>query len=389
MKLAVGLFIESESADRAKEVQWSADLFDGFIDESLCEFVIDHTEAHEGVLRHRRAVAVSFFSQWARNLRAGRGPLAAVMLRYLIRIGSELTSKFRNDGADFKACFEAVLDICERRPEFRSGIREDLADVLARRIGDAGYWTGDEVALRLATQCAPVFTKEGLEGVVRSVVALLKKTAPSDGNWIIVKPAIRFLAEECVGELAEQNREFGSEIVREVLRFNSDESAGTYAADILFALNRYPPFLLHSEDIGKQFKPVVDLALEKASAINASSAVNNMMALLVVPRAGGREAITRVLQVLSRVLDSAISRKPVLSFAPAYFPVRYLVAYRSDICKESTLRLEELDRLLFELCGKLKEIWAVAIEQPSIFAPLAFLRSQPADRATVDRKSVV
>jgi len=382
-KLAVGLLIESESSDRAKQVRWSEDLLDACVDDTVSRFVIDHTEAHAGVRKHRRTVAIVLFAEWARNIGAGRGDLATLMLGYLIRIGSDSDSNFRKDGADFLTCFEAVLDICKRRPEFRSGIRYELANVLARRIGGTGYWTGDDIALRLAAECAPVFTDEGLKHVVSAAVALLKKTHPSDGNWVIVKPAIRLLGEECVGNLAERDNELGSEIVREVLKFNGSDSDGTYAADIIFALNRYPPVLLHAQGVEDQYKPLVKQALEKASAINASNAVNNMMALLIAPRAAGQDAIACVLQILGKILDSAVSGKSALSFGAAYTPVRYLVAYRTEICRESAMRLEEFDRSLAELCGQLQGVWHTAIEHPSIFAPLALLRKQPAERAIV------
>lgn len=382
-KLAIGLLIEGESSDRVKEVQWSEDFLDACVDETLCRFVIDHAEVYAGANRHRRTVAISLFSEWACSIGVGRAPLATLMLGYLIRIGSDLRSNFQKDGADFQTCFEAVLDICKRRPEFRFGIRDELANLLARRIGDIGYWTGEDIALQLAMECAPAFTEEGLKHVVSAALALLKKTHPSDGNWVIVKPAIRLLGEECVANLAACDSELGSEIIQEILKFNGGDSDGTYAADIIFALNRYPSVLLHAQGIKDQFKPLVKQALEKASTINASNSVNNMMALLVAPRAAGHEAVARVQEILGKILDSGVNGKSVLSFGAAYTPVRYLVAYRTDICRESGMPVEEFDRSLAELSGKLKGLWHTAIDHPSIFAPLALLRKQPAERAIV------
>lgn len=382
-KLAIGLLIEGESSDRAKEVRWSEDLLDECVDDTLCQFVIGHVEAHAGVRKYRQTVAIVLFAEWARNIGAGRGALATQMLDYLIRTGSNSDSNFRKDGADFQTCFEAVLDICKRRPEFRSGICDQLANVLARRIGHTGYWTGEDIALRLATECAPVFTDEGLKRVVSATVALLNNTGASDGNWVIVKPAIRLLGEECVGNLAERDGELGSEIVREVLKFNSSDSDGTYAADIIFALNRYPPILLHAQGVEDQYKPLVKQAQGKASAINASNAVNYMMSLLVAPRAAGQEAIAHVLQLLGKILESGVSGESVLSFGSAYMPVRYLVAYGTEICRESAMPKEGFDRSLSELSLQLQRVWHTAIEYPSIFAPLALLREQPAERAIV------
>jgi hypothetical protein len=382
-KLAIGLLIEGENSDWAKEVRWSEDLLDACVDDTLCQFVIEHAEAHAGACKHRRTVAIALFAEWARNIGVGRGTLATLMLNYLIRIGSDSNSNFRKDGADFQTCFEAVLDICKRRPEFRSGIRDELANVLARRIGGTGYWTGEDVALRLATECAPVFTNEGLKSVVIAVVALLKKTHASDGNWVIAKPAIRLLGEECVGNLAERDSELGSEIVREVLKFNGGDSDGTYAADIIFSLNRYPPVLLHAQGVENQYESLVKQALEKASTINASNAVNNMMALLVAPKVSGKKAIARVLENLGRILASGVNGKSALSFGPAYTPIRYLVAYRTDICRESAMPVEAFDRSLAELSAELQRVWNTAIEHPSIFAPLALLRKQPAEPAIV------
>ncbi len=382
-KLAISLLIEGESSNWAKEVRWSEDLLDACVDDTLCQFVIHHAEAHAGVRKHRRAVAIALFAEWARNIGAGRGTLATLMLEYLIRLGSDSNSNFRKDDADFQTCFEAVLDVCKRRPEFRFGIRDELASVLARRIGGTGYWTGEDIALRLAAECAPVFTDEGLKHVVGAAVALLRNTHPSDGNWVIVKPAIRLLGEECVGDLAVRDGELGSEMVREVLKFNGGDSDGTYAADIIFALNRYPPVLLHAQGVEDQYKPLVKQALEKASAINSSNAVNNMMALLVAPRVAGKEAIALVLEILGKILDSGVNGKSALSFGPAYTPVRYLVAYRTDICRESGMPVEDFDRSLAELSGQLQRVWHTAIEHPSIFAPLAILRKQAAEPAIV------
>lgn len=382
-KLAVGLLIEGEGSSWVKEIRWSEDLLDACVDDTMCHFVISHAEAHAGVLKHRRTVAIAIFSEWARNIGVGRDGLATLMLHYLILIGSDSKASFIKDGVDFQTCFEAVLDICKRRPEFRSSIRDELADVLARRIGDTGYWTGEDVALRLAIECAPVFTDEGLMGVVRAVVALLKNTHPSDGSWVVVKPAIRLLSERRVGDLAERDRKLGGEIVREILRFNNGESNGTYAADIIFALNRYPAVLLHAQDVKNQYRSLVKQALEKASAINASNAVNNLMALLVAPRAAGEDAITRTLEILGKILDSGASGKSVLSFGPAYTLVRYLVAYRADICRESAMSAEVFDLSLAQLSEKLQVVWDAAIEHPSIFAPLALLRRQPAEPTIV------
>ena len=381
--LAIGLLIESESSNWAKEIRWSEDLVDACVDETLCQYVIDHAEAHEGACRRRRSVAVVLFAEWTRSIGAGRAALATLMLNYLIRIGSDSNAGPFNGGADLKTCFEAILDICKRRPEFRIGIRDELANVLARRIGDAGYWTGEDIALRLATECAPVFTDDGLKRVVSSAVALLKKTHSSDGNWVIVKPALRLLSEECVGNLAGRDGELGSQIVLEVLKFNGSDGDGTYAADIIFTLNRYPPVLLHTQGVEDQFKSLIEQALKKASAINTSNAVNNMMALLVAPRSVGQETVVRVLQILVEILDSVERGKTSLSFGSAYMPIRYLVAYGTDICRESDTPLEEFNRSLVELCVKLLRVWGAAIINPAIFAPLTLLRVQPAERAIV------
>jgi hypothetical protein len=382
-KLTVSLLIESENSDRAKHIRWSEDLLDSVVDEGICQYIIDHAEMYNGVRKHRRAVAVVLFSEWACKISAARRALAAMMLRYLIRIGSDLNAGVIKDGADFKTCFSAVLDICERRPELRHDIRDELAEVLARRIGDAGYWTGEEIALRLAAECASAFTEEGLKRVVRAVLALLGKTDPSPGNWVIAKPAIQLLGEVSVATLAEGDLELGQDILRAVLKFNGSESGGAYAADIIFSLNQYPRIFLRSRDVDDQYKPVIAQALEKASNVNASSAVNNMMALLVAPRAAGYEAIASVLQILHKLVESAVSGKAALSFGPAYTPLRYLVAYRTEICEESGMPVEEMARSLANLCRLVQTVWHSAIGNPTIFAPLALLREQAADRVTV------
>ncbi|MBY0242008.1 MAG: hypothetical protein K2X55_22120 [Burkholderiaceae bacterium] len=381
-RLAIGLLIESESSDWAKEVRWSEDLVDACVDETLCQYVINHVEAHEGVCKRRRTVAVALFAEWARNISAGRAALATLMLNYLIKIGSDSNANLFNAGADLKTCFEAVLDICKRRPEFRLGIRDELANVLALRIGSAGYWTGEDIALRLATECASVFTDDGLKRVVSSAVALLKKVHPSDGNWVVVKPALRLLSEECVGNLAGRNGELGNEIVLEVLKFNGSDD-GTYSADIIFTLNCYPPVLLRTQGVEDQFKLLIEQALKRASAINSSNAVNNMMALLVAPKSVGQQTVVRVLQILVEILDSVERGKASLSFGSAYMPIRYLVAYGTDICRESDTPLEEFNRSLAELCGKLLRVWGAATTNPAIFAPLSLLRVQRAERAIV------
>lgn len=320
LKMAVGLLIESENADGAKSIPWPDELLDSIVDESVCQHIIDRAETYTGTLKRRRAVAVILFSRWARNVGPARRGLAAKMIRYLLHIGSDQNADLRVDGADFQTCFSAVLEICERRPEFRNDIREELADILARRIGNIGYWTGEDVALRLAAECAPVFTEDGLKRVVRTVVALLDRLDPSEGSWVIARPAIRLLGEVNVAKLAEDDKALGSAILHAILKFNSIESGGTYAADILFSLNQYSPVLLHSSDIDEQYKPLVDQALNKASIINASNAVANIMALLVSPKVAGREVISRVLGILCRLIESAVSGNAALSFGQAYPP---------------------------------------------------------------------
>ena len=382
-KLAIGLLIESESSEQTKKIRWSDELLDACVDGALCQFVIDHAEAYEGSRQYRRTVAVVLFKEWASNIGAGQDALVAQMLHYLISIGSNLNSDFRKNGADFQICFEAVLNVCKLRPEFRMAIRDELANVLALRIGNAGFWTGEDIALQLATECAPVFTVEKLKDVVTATVTLLKKTNPSDGNWVIVKPAVKLLSQECVGSLAELDGELGSAIIKEILKFNAGDSNGAYAADIIFALNRYPASLLRVQDVESQYTSLIQQALDKASTISASNAVNNMMALLVAPRAAGQEAIAKVLEILSKIFETTANGKSSLSFGPAYAPVRYLVAYHADICRESTMPEDEFDRSLAQLYEKLQMIWHIAIENPAIFAPLALLREKPAELAIV------
>lgn len=382
-KLAIGLLIESESAGEAKEIRWSEDLLDACVDHNLCQFVIDHTEAYAGVRNHRRIVTILLFTEWASDIGTGRGDIAALMLHYLIRIGSELNTSVLKNGADFRTCFGAVLEVCKRRPELRVGIRDELEKVLAGRIGSTGHWTGEDIALRLALEFAPVFTEEGLKQVVSSVVAQLEKTDPSHGNWVIVRPAIQLLGEKCVGSLGERDAALGCEILRQLLKFGGKESDGTYAADIIFALNSYPPLLLRNKGIEDQYQLVIGEAINKASAINASNAVNFLMSLLVAPRAAGQRAIASVLQILETILESGVAGKSALSFGAAYTPVRYLVAYSEDICRESTIPKVDFYRSLAELCEKLKLVWHTAIMHPEIFAPLALLRKMPAERAIV------
>lgn len=382
-KLAIGLLIESESSEQTKKIRWSDELLDACVDGTLCQFVIDHAEAYVGSRQYRRTVAVVLFTEWACNIGAGREALVAQMLHYLISTGSNLNSDFRKNGADFQICFEAVLNVCKLRPEFRMAIRDELADVLAQRIGNAGFWTGEDIALQLATECAPIFTVEKLKDVVIATVTLMKKTNSSDGNWVIVKPAIKLLSQECVGSLAELDSELGSAIIKEILKFNVGDSNGTYAADIIFALNRYPASLLRVQDVECQYTLLIQQALDKASTISSSNAVNNMMALLVAPRAAGQEAIAKVLQILSKIFETTANGKSPLSFGQAYAPVRYLVAYHADICRESTMPKDEFDRSLAQLYEKLQMIWHTAVASPGIFAPLALLREKPAELAIV------
>ncbi|WP_281660935.1 hypothetical protein [Microvirgula aerodenitrificans] len=380
-KLSIRLLVESENWGAVDRIEWSDTFIENHLDDNVCDFVIGRAEIYEGCRKYRQSVAIALFKVWSLKASIHKSSAVESMLKYMVNTCSGLSASAYGAGVDRNVCLKAIQEVGKRRPEFRYLIHTDLSELLCATIGKAGFWTGEEALLEVASIFAQNFTLSELTRLTSSVLGLLDSIDPAAEMWTIVRPAMVFLSNEHVKLLTKNEPLLGRRIIETILRFS--EGQDTFSTQGIFVLNDFSPEILQDAVVKDRLGSAINDVRTRALTANSSNAVTNILALLIAPRIADREGIQDALVGLEKILQSAVEANPAISFSHAYEPLRYLAKYSQKIIAEASIQSKEMHSHLEALYVQVRDVWHVASHNPSVFAPFSFVGQSSPNPTTV------
>jgi hypothetical protein len=208
----------------------------------------------------------------------------------------------------------------------------------------------------------------------------LDKIDPVNGVWVIVQPALNLLASTESKQLSEKDPGLGHRIFSTVLRFGLNQE--TEHARLLFYLQDFD-MKSADEPMLAQLREVVDDVRRKAGAINASNAAENVQALLVSPAIAGKDGVKDAITALIAIVNSAIGKRPSLSFPFAYLPLLLLAARQDKIADDIQVTVDEFRGWLKPVLDLFPAVWAKSKENPLIFAQFSLPEATKPNSVTI------
>lgn len=363
--MAVRLMLESGQVKVAKQLVWNERVVRSYLADATVDSIIAHADKNEGSRNERRKVLIELFGSWTRCLTPVQSEFSKRLQTYLAGIANDDTLHIFGQENAGQRCLELLNELAESRPEFRSIMTKTVANVIVARMSVHAYWTVHAEAMKLADTYLDSFSPNELVEVITAVLTFLDKIDPANGAWVIVQPALGILASTESKHLSEKDPILGRRIFSTVLRFGLNQD--TEHARLLFYLQ---DFDIKSADAPMlaQLKEVVDDVRRKAGVINASNAVENIQALLVAPTIVGEDGVKDAITALIAIMNSAIGKRPSLSFAYAYTPLLLLAARQDKIADNIKITANEFRCWLKPVLDLFPAIWAKSQENPLIFA---------------------
>ena len=370
--MGVRLLAQSEQADMARKIDWSAKLVRAYVDEDAVGLLLSQTNAIDASKDERVGAGLELLRGWCLVLPADRVPLAMQMLRFIATVAathrSSLSSR-RNVGG---RGMEVLRDVAEKRPEFRAGVASEVVPAILSKFEQGEFWTGTAEALKVSSLYLDVLGPTDIRAVVSVTLSLLDKMDPSRDVWVLVRPALDLLVSQEVQRLSKQDRELGNRIISTILRFGLNQK--TEHTRLLFYLYHFDLGSVYEEPTLTQLKEVVDDVRKQALTIYASNAIDNVCALLLASSAAGPDGVKDALKALTLALNSAFGepRRVALAFPFAYQAFLILAERQEQIAKDISVSGNEFRAGLHPFVDQIAALWSHGTENPVIFAPFSF-----------------
>jgi hypothetical protein len=370
--MGIRLLVQSEQADLAKKIDWSAKLVRAYVDKEAVGLLLSQTNAIDASKDERVGAALELLRGWCLVLPADRAPLATQMLRFIATVAATHKSSFSNRRNVGGRGMEALRDVAEKRPEFRAGIAPEIVPAILSKFEQGEFWTGTAEALNLSARYFDVLEPKDIRAIVSATLSLLDKMDPSRDVWVLVRPALDLLVSQEVQRLSKQDRELGNRIVSTILRFGLNQK--TEHTRLLFYLYHFDLGSVYEEPTLTQLKEVVDDVRKQALTIYASNAIDNVCALLLASSAAGPDGVKDALHALTLALNTAVGepRRIALAFPFAYQAFLILAERQEQIARDIAENIDEFRARLRPFVDQLVELWSHSTKNPVIFASFSF-----------------
>src|SRR5579864_141697 len=367
--MATRLLLESGQAASVSKFFWSERLVRLYVNASLVDAVIAHTNRNEGAKAERINVAIECFRCWAERLAPEDTEVAAKMLKSLANVAqNRAASLFSSQNAGGRS-LELLYELAESRPEFRAGAAYDVANAIVAKLSSNDFWKGKADALKVADAYLNAFLEADIIHVVSAVLTLLDSMDPAKDVWPIVQPALELLMSEDLPRLALKEPEFGRRVVSTILRFGLNQK--TEHARFLFFLQNFDLLSISDASALERLKAVLQHVRGSALNINASNAIYNINALLYASKVSGQEGVADALQALTRILESASAARPSISLGHAYSPLSLLAERQAQIIADTSIPPSTFRVQLEKLLDFVFNDTATTEKNPMVFASLS------------------
>lgn len=367
--MAIRLLLESGDTKSVAQIRWNEQLIDIYVDEHCVDFVISHALAHAGSKLDRQLVAVELFRGWTEQISPARTDVATSMLKNIALLAREPLSFYENLNLGGRS-LKALQSIAKKRPELRRSLEPEVATAIMEKLHSPESWRNSETAIETALEYMEIFPDETLGTIIKSTLSMLDQISPKAGLWPVVRPALNLLTSESVKCLSTKEPELGRRIVSTILHFGLQQDSEN--ARLLFYLHNFDAALLRDDSIRNKLQDTVKKVRLRATVINSSNAVENIQALLLAPAVSGYDGVKDALTGLTRILESAKESHPSIALPFAYDTLLLLTVRQQQIAIDISVSLDEFRSWLQPLVPLVINLWAVAKNQPLVFAPFSF-----------------
>lgn len=364
-KMAIRLLIESGNSNSAVKIHWSEQIVDTYVNQQCVDFVVAHSQAHAGAQLGRQLVVIALFQEWCTRINLDHADVATSMLKYVTTLALEPSSFYSGEDMGGKS-FETLKYIAQRRPELRRNIVLEVATAVSEKLRECGFWTGTQKALETALSYMDVFPDDALQKVINSTLAMLDQTNPQAGMWLIVRPAMNLLVSESVKRFSTRMPALGPRIISTILRFGLGHE--NEHANVMFYLHHFDSTLLRDPSVQNTLKDVIAHIRTKATKINSSDVVSNILALLYAPSVSRQGGVKDALKGMTLILESAKKPRPSIALPIAYEPLLLLAGQQQQIATDISIDQKEFGLWLKPLLPLVIELWNAAKDRPLLFA---------------------
>lgn len=361
--MAVRLLIESGSAAVTDGTEWKEPVVQAYVDDQIIRAAVAHFNQFPGTQRERHLVAAPLFKRWTIALDSGAREIASAMLQFLARTAKEFEWSLFSDENVRGACFDALKLSAQERPEFRHLVDDELTEAVITAVAD--HFGGATSALESALQYLDALRHDSLRKIASATLSLLEDPGLNITNWPLVRAAMDVLTSEPVRLACSSDRALDKRLTSAVVRVSSEQE--TEHTRLLWILSDLTPDLAKMEIGEEKLATIVRDVRGRALRVNASNAINNVMALLMAPWASGEPGILDALEALKLMLVSGATGKPCTSFPQAYNGLLLLLSRADAIADASGLSSNAFRNAIEEYFSLLKEVWRQAKNDPLIF----------------------
>lgn len=364
--LAARLLLESGQSHIVKTIDWSETLIQNYVDRDNVDQVIAHANRNEGSKIERSAVSIELFRGWTEVISPDCAHVAAQMIGAVANAAQNSESSFFGSKNISGRSFEVLHYLAVKRPEFRKDVAPAVASAVVAKLDLGEFWSATAEALKTAHAYLDIVSSEDLVRIISKVLSLLDGIDPAKDFWPLVRPSLDILLSEESQRISKIDLPLGQRIISTVLRFGLNQK--TEHARLLFYLHYFDLGSIDDASTLDKLKNVVSDVRSCASTTSASNAVYNINALLLAPAAAGRDGVADALDALIRILKSALSEHPGISFAHAYETLNLLADRQERIAAAISMESGEFRSRLESILSLIVEIWKVAAGRPMLFA---------------------
>jgi len=373
--LGIRLIVQSVHIGFAEKMQWDEALVRAYVDDESFDILQSLTNAIAASAEERRRVAIELVHGWGLVLPVEREALARRVLQFIVDIGIDASTSFSHYLNLGGRCVAVLCDLAEKRPEFRVGIKDNVAKLIISKMQKGAFWKAREDALKLASLYLDIMTGQDTKEILLNVLTQLEGVDPAREDWPIVRPSLDLITSDEVRTLAKADQALNDRIVSTVLRFGLNQK--TENIRLLYYLYHFSFGENIKEEELEQLQNVVREVREQARAINSSISIGSICALLVASSVTGRPGVSDALEAIRRTLKSALGepgarQRTSLSFPFAYQAFLVLSQRGEKIASDAGMMVGEFREELSGILDLIINVWTVAKDNPSLFAQFSF-----------------
>ncbi len=364
-EVAVRLILASGRPKAAEAIEWTGDLVDAYLTQSVVDDVLQRIGVFPGTTTERQLVAIQLFKGWVQNLSPTAASIGESIGRALARMAHDGAVTFDGLRDVARPAFDALRELARRRPEWIGTVAGNVAEAVLKKLAPTETWWAHQAALEVAQDYLRAMDDDVARAVIVATLHLLEGISPEREMYPVVRPAFGLLISDPVRVRARADRDLSQRVLSTIMRFGIGQESEMRR--VLFYIHDFDRELLRDEQLRTQLAPALEAMRRGALEIANSSVCESIHALLLAPAISGRTGLLGALDGLQRVLASATAKRASPGLAFAYDPILELCSVADDVGRElgdDAIWRERLDGL----AKAIGVVWERACKDPILLA---------------------